>query len=268
MGTVITVAMQKGGTGKSTTSLALAALFGKMGKVLLIDLDAQGNATYASGVDTPQRTIFDVLAEDCTAEDALIQCKYYDILASSKLLANVEMAEAAPMLLKDAIASVVDRYNVIIIDTPPALGNLSVNAMAASDYVIIPTDLRPFALQGLVTLQETIESIKNRINKRLEVLGILMVKFNDRTILNRDVIQMIKEFAEKMGTSVFQSTIREGIAVAESQISREPLIDYAAKSNPCMDYQALALEIVHKAKIIGVEEELWQKQKDLQKTAL
>lgn len=255
MAVVITVAMQKGGTGKSTTALVLSALFGKVGKVLLIDLDGQGNATYASGVDAPQYTIFDVLADEYSIADALIKCKYYDLLAASQWLTNIEMSEAEPMLLRDAIAPVREHYDVIIIDTPPALGNLSINAMSASDYVLIPTDLRPFALQGLVMLQETIKSVQDRLNSQLKIMGILMVKYHDRTILNRDIKKMIEEFAEKIGTVVLDSRIREGIAVAESQISREPLIDYAPKSNPCMDYRALALEIIHKAKIIGLEEE-------------
>ena len=245
MAIIISVVLQKGGVGKSTTSQALASTLGfKHKKVLLIDLDPQTNITYSSGVDNPKRTITDVLGEDCKADEAVIECKYYDLLAADSYLTNVEMAEVEPTLLKNVIAPLKSKYDFIIIDTPPALGNLSVNALVASDYVIIPTEPRPFALQGLGRLHSTIESVRNGYNSNLKVLGILLIKYHNRTVLNRDIKDMIEDYAKQMNTIVFNATIREGIAVAEAQTVRQPLIDYAKNSNPNIDYKGFTSEVL------------------------
>lgn len=245
MAITISVVLQKGGVGKSTTSQALASTLGfKHKKVLLIDLDPQTNITYSSGVDNPKRTITDVLGEDCKADEAVIKCKYYDLLAADSYLTNVEMAEVEPTLLKNVIAPLKSKYDFIIIDTPPALGNLSVNALVASDYVIIPTEPRPFALQGLGRLHSTIESVRNGYNSNLKVLGILLIKYHNRTVLNRDLKDMIEDYAKLMNTIVFNATIREGIAVAEAQTVRQPLIDYAKNSNPNIDYKGFTSEVL------------------------
>lgn len=245
MAITISLVLQKGGVGKSTTSQALASTLGfKHKKVLLIDLDPQTNITYSSGVDNPKRTITDVLGEDCKADEAVIKCKYYDLLAADSYLTNVEMAEVEPTLLKNVIAPLKSKYDFIIIDTPPALGNLSVNALVASDYVIIPTEPRPFALQGLGRLHSTIESVRNGYNSNLKVLGILLIKYHNRTVLNRDLKDMIEDYAKLMNTIVFNATIREGIAVAEAQTVRQPLIDYAKNSNPNIDYKGFTSEVL------------------------
>ena len=245
MAITISLVLQKGGVGKSTTSQALASTLGfKHKKVLLIDLDPQTNITYSSGVDNPKRTITDVLGEDCKADEAVIECKYYDLLAADSYLTNVEMAEVEPTLLKNVIAPLKSKYDFIIIDTPPALGNLSVNALVASDYVIIPTEPRPFALQGLGRLHSTIESVRNGYNSNLKVLGMLLIKYHNRTVLNRDLKDMIEDYAKLMNTIVFNATIREGIAVAEAQTVRQPLIDYAKNSNPNIDYKGFTSEVL------------------------
>lgn len=245
MAITISVVLQKGGVGKSTTSQALASTLGfKKKKVLLIDLDPQTNVTYSSGVDNPQFTIFDVLGEDCKPDEAVIECKYYDLLAADSYLTNVEMAEVEPTLLKNAITPLKKKYDFIIIDTPPALGNLSVNALVASDYVIIPAEPRPFALQGLGRLHSTIETVRSSQNPNLKVLGILLIKYHNRTVLNRDIKDMIEDYAKLMNTVVFNTTIREGIAVAEAQTVRQPLIDYAKSSNPNIDYKGFTSEVL------------------------
>lgn len=246
MAKIISVALQKGGVGKSTTAQALASTLGSMGKkVLLIDLDSQGNVTYSSGVDVPEKTITDVLGEDCTAEEALVYCKYYDLLTADSYLTNVEVSEnVSGALLKDGISSIANNYDYIVIDTPPALGNLLNNALTASDYVIIPTEARPFALQGLSALYDTIQNVQNRSNSNLKVLGILLIKYHSRSILNRDIRDMICEYADSIHTSVFNVSIREGIAVAEAQTVRQPLIDYAKNSKPNIDYEEFAKEVL------------------------
>ena len=245
---VISIALQKGGVGKSTTAQALASTLGfKHKKTLLIDMDSQGNVTYASGIDAPTKTITDVLGGDCKPDEALIHCKYYDLLAADEYLTNVEGSdEVEPTLLKDSIAELRSQYDFIVIDTPPALGNLSVNSLVASNYVIIPAEPRPFALQGLEALNNTIQSVQNSLNPTLKVLGILLIKYSNRTVLNRDIKDMIEDYAKQMNTTVFDATIREGIAVAEAQTVRKPLIDYAKSSKPNIDYKAFTTEVLKK----------------------
>lgn len=243
----ISIVLQKGGTGKSTTAQALASTLGfKHKKVLLIDLDPQSNVTYSSNVDNPIKTITNVLDEDCAADEAIIKCKYYDLLAADTYLTNVEITEGIkPTLLKNTINSIKDNYNFIIIDTPPALGHLSFNALVASDYVIIPMEPRVFALQGLGRLHDTITNVQKRLNSSLKVLGILLIKYSNRTILNRDIKDMIEDYSKQMDTIVFNTSIRESIVVAEAQTVREPLIDYAKNSKPNIDYKAFTTEILH-----------------------
>lgn len=241
---VITVSLQKGGVGKSTTAQAIAENLGANHKVLLIDLDSQGNVTYSSGVDTPALTITDVLGYDCSPADALIPCAHYDLLAADDYLTNVERdAQVPPTLLRETIASIRNQYEYIIIDTPPALGNLSLNALVASDYVIIPTDSRPYAMQGISKLCDTVQSVQKALNPALKVLGILLVKYHSRSVLNRDIRDMIADYAKQMNTKIFETSIRESIAVPEAQTVRQSLNDYAPKSKPAADYKALASEI-------------------------
>ena len=246
MATVISIALQKGGVGKSTTAQALASTLGFKGKkTLLIDMDSQCNLTYASGIDYPEKTITDVLSGSCKPADALIHCKYYDLLAADSYLTNVEIsAEVKPTLLKNSIGSIKAQYDFVIIDTPPALGNLSVNSLVASDYVIIPTEPRPFALQGLGSLNATIQAVQHDLNPSLKVLGILLIKYSNRTVLNRNIKEMINGYTGQMNTKLFNTSIREGIAVAEAQTVREPLIDYAKNSKPNIDYKAFTTEVL------------------------
>lgn len=246
MAVVISIALQKGGVGKSTTAQALASTLGFKGKkVLLIDMDAQGNVTYASGVNTPEYSITKVLEGGCKADTAVIHCKYYDLLAADTYLTNIEMSiNVAPTLLLDALVPIKDNYDIIVIDTPPALGNLAYNSLVASDYIIIPIEPRPYALQGLGALHNTIKSIQNGPNPNLRVLGILLIKYSNRTILNRDIKAMIEDYARQMQTVVFETTIRESIAVAEAQTVRKPLIDYAKNAKPNIDYKGFTTEVL------------------------
>ena len=248
MAITISIALQKGGVGKTTTALALASTLGfKKKKVLLIDMDGQRDSTYASGIDTLEKSITDVLGETCAVPDAVIKCKYYDLLGADEFLTNVELSNnVESTLLKTVLKPYKNLYDYIIIDTPPALGNLSYMSLVASDYVVIPTEPRPFALKGLGTLNNTIQSIKESLNPDLKVLGILLIKYHNRTILNRDIKDMIEDTARDMNTSVFNATIRDGIAVPEAETMRVPLIDYAKSSKPNIDYKAFTTELLKK----------------------
>ena len=248
MAITISIALQKGGVGKTTTALALASTLGfKKKKVLLIDMDGQRDSTYASGIDTLEKSITDVLGETCAVPDSVIKCKYYDLLGADEFLPNVELSNnVESTLLKTVLKPYKNLYDYIIIDTPPALGNLSYMSLVASDYVVIPTEPRPFALKGLGTLNNTIQSIKESLNPDLKVLGILLIKYHNRTILNRDIKDMIEDTARDMNTSVFNATIRDGIAVPEAETMRVPLIDYAKSSKPNIDYKAFTTELLKK----------------------
>lgn len=248
MAITISIALQKGGVGKTTTALALASTLGfKKKKVLLIDMDGQRDSTYSSGIDTLEKSITDVLGETCAVPDAVIKCKYYDLLGADEFLPNVELSNnVESTLLKTVLKPYKNLYDYIIIDTPPALGNLSYMSLVASDYVVIPTEPRPFALKGLGTLNNTIQSIKESLNPDLKVLGILLIKYHNRTILNRDIKDMIEDTARDMNTSVFNATIRDGIAVPEAETMRVPLIDYAKSSKPNIDYKAFTTELLKK----------------------
>ena len=250
---VISIALQKGGVGKTTTAQALASTLGSQKKeVCVIDLDGQRNLTYASGVEAPDQTITSVLSGNCAAVEAVIKCKYYDLLAADEYLGNVERAEQIkPTLLKESIQPLLDLYDYIIIDTPPALGNLLFNALAASDYVIIPSEARPFALQGLDALNQTIQAVQQSVNPNLKILGILLIKFNTRTILNRDLKEMVENYASEIGTEVFKTWIREGISVGEAQAKQKTLIEYAPKSKPNIDYLKFTKEVIQKIQKIG-----------------
>lgn len=244
---VISIALQKGGVGKSTTAQALASTLGYNGhRALLIDMDSQANVTYASGCDNPTYTITDVLSENCTADAAIIPCSHYDLIAADEYLTNVELEDVTATLLRGSINPILDKYDYIIIDTPPALGNLSVNALTASDYVVIPAEPRPYAMQGLGALYKTIQTVQTMFQPTLRILGIVLVRYNARTVLTKELKDMINDYAAQIDTTLFKTVIRDSIAVPEAQTVRKPLIDYAPKSKPNIDYMALTAEIVQK----------------------
>lgn len=245
MAVVISIAMQKGGVGKTTTSQTLASILGaKKKRVLLLDMDSQCNATIISGVEDSPRTIADVLTGESSLKDAIMKGGFYDLLSADELLANLERIEdIEPTLLKNILAAVQNDYDFIIIDTPPALGNILKISLMASDYVIIPTEPRPLSLKGMDALQSTIEAVQGE-NRALKVLGILLIKYHERTVLNRQLREILDERAEQMNTILFNTFIREGIAVPEAQTMCIPLNEYAPKSNPSLDYEAFTMEVL------------------------
>lgn len=238
---IISVALQKGGVGKSTSTQNLSAYLGNMGKkVLIVDLDAQCNTTFSSGAEPKEQTASDFLGGQCSPEDSIVSCSHYDIIPADAYLSNVESAEVDKGLLKHRLSPCIGKYDFIFIDTPPALGNLLKNALYASDYVIIPMDARPYAIQGIDAFIDTMQET----NPDLRILGIVLVKYNDRSIINRDMRNSIKQYAKGINTLMFNTYIREGVAVPESQATRQDLIDYAPKSNPASDYERLAGEFL------------------------
>ncbi len=228
---IITLANQKGGVGKTTSTLAMASFMGQMGKrVLLIDLDAQGNATLASGVDSEDNyNIVDLLKNEVTIEETIIKCKYYDIIPSSKLLNNYEKELQNTMRREyrlDSLFKEIDCYDYIIIDTPPQLSLLTLNAFTCSDDVVIPVSADTFSLQGVLQVIDTINDVKKYLNEKINIDGILIVKFDKRTYLAQDVKKMFEDIASIEDTKVYATQIRETVRLRESQMLQKAICDY------------------------------------------
>ncbi len=260
MATIITVSNQKGGVGKTTTSSALAAGIAMAGtRVLCIDLDPQGNLGFCMGSEsTNGATVLDVLKGKMSVQEAVYMTEYCDVLPSDITLSSsgLEHTPAAhkEYILRDALAPVMEDYDYIIIDTPPALNLLTVNAYALSDFLIIPMASDILSLVGLSQLKETVESVRSALNPRLNVLGILLTRFNRRTLLSRDVLEMAQQLADQIGTKVFDTKIRNGVAIAEAPAHGESIFDYNPRSAAVKDYQAFIEEIadiIHLKEVAG-----------------
>ncbi len=249
---IITIALQKGGTGKSTTAHALGQGLQHRGfKVLFVDLDPQGNLTSTMGAETGESTAFDVLTKKATAQEATQQTAQGTIIPASPQLssADLELTQTGKEYrLKEALRPIENQYDFCIIDTPPALGTLTINALTAATEVIIPVQADTYSIQGITQLYSTIGAVKEYCNPELKVQGILITRYNNRAILSRDLAEIIDTTAKKLGTRLFKTTIREGIAVKESQARREPLYTYAPASNPAQDYQDLITEYLQDQK--------------------
>lgn len=244
----IAIINQKGGVSKTTTALALGAGLTLRGyKVLFVDLDAQGNMSYTLKAANKGFTVLDVLTKRALAVDAIQQLEQGDLLPSSPTLATADMMLTEigkEYRLREALEKVKGNYDYIIIDTPPALGILTVNALTASTDVLIPAQADIYSLQGITQLYATLDAVKQYSNPSLKVMGLLLTRFSGRAILSRDIAEVMEETANKLKTKLFKTTIREGIAVKEAQISKQSLFEYAPKSNAAVDYQSFIDELL------------------------
>ena len=244
----ITVTNQKGGTGKTTTAIQLAAGIALKGyKSLSIDLDAQGNLTYTAGAKTNGATALEVLTGDAKTWDAIQHTKGGDIIAANKALAGADAFIAdtgKEYRLREALESLQDAYDYIIIDTPPALGILTINALTACNSVIIPAQADIYSLQGIEQLAETMKPVKKYCNPALQIEGILLTRYNPRSVLSREVAELAQQIAGKLGTKLFRATIREAVAVKEAQISQQSLYSYAPKAKVTEDYSRFIAELL------------------------
>lgn len=245
---VFAVTNQKGGAGKTTTAAALwAGLTLKGYKALAVDLDAQGNLTYNAGADTTHKTALSLLTGEAPAGEIIQHTAAGDIIAASKSLAGADAFitdTGKEYRLKEGLEPISGLYDFVVIDTPPALGILTVNALTACNSVIIPAQADIFSLQGIDQLTETMKPVKRYCNAALTIEGILLTRYNSRTALARDITNYVQQLASRLETKVFETPIREGIAVKEAQINQRTLFDYAPKAKVTDDYRAFIDEIL------------------------
>ena len=245
MAEIIAITNQKGGVGKTTTAAALIASLSERGdKVLGVDLDPQGNLGFSLGVDIENvHTMYEVFKKQLPIDQAICTATYGDLLASNILLSGVELECNKPgreYMLKTELSLVSARYDYIIIDTPPALNLLTVNAYVSADKLIIPMAPEILSLLGVTQIKETIETVRQYYNPSLKVIGILLNKFNARLNLNRDVLELSQQIAQQLDTKVFESKIRQSVMVAEA----ESIVTYSPTCKPAMDFAALVDEIL------------------------
>ncbi len=247
---IIVVANSKGGIGKSTTACALASILNKRGlKSLLIDADQQANSsdTYHTKIEG-EATLYDVLLEDhIPVSEAVQHTEAGDIVAADPLLreADAKLSSDPEGLYRMANAlEGLKGYDYVVIDTAPAINWTLRNCLISADEVIIPITADRYGVQGLSQLSETIAAIKKRNNNKLKIAGLLLVKYNPRTNLSKDVYETLEKIAKEMGTKLFETTIRDATKVKEAQTVRKNLIDYAEKSNVALDYEEFVNELI------------------------
>lgn len=247
---IITVALQKGGTAKTTTAHNLGAGLVKRGyKVLFIDLDGQGSLTYSLNVSARNRGIYEALKGIVDIRETIQHTEQGDIIPGAGNLAGIDgelIATGKEYKLKELLEPIKRNYDYIIIDTPPALGILTVNALTVSDSVIIPLQADIFSLQGVGQLYNTIQAVQRYTNPQLTVKGFLISRYNARSILTRDITATIEETAKSLNTKLFNNKIRECIALKEAQTQQQNIFDYSPNSNAAKDYDGFILEVLGK----------------------
>jgi chromosome partitioning protein len=247
VGQVIALANQKGGVAKTTTTLNLGVALAERGKrVLAVDLDPQSNLTMSQGIDPDDldRTMFDVLVHKTPIED-VIQRREIDLAASSIDLAGAELALSSMIgrerALQKALLPVRGRYDYVLIDTPPSLGLLTINALTAADGVIVPVQCEYLSLRGLIQLENTLTMIRENLNPDVRIKGILPTMFDGRTLHSREAVEILQE---NFGDLVFETRIRKTIRYAEAPVKGTSVLQYDSKGNAAKAYRDLAGEVL------------------------
>lgn len=245
---VITIINHKGGVGKTTTAQSLAAGLQKRGKeVLLIDLDAQTNLTFAVLKEIPEKSILNALEGKTNINECIYSIGNIDIVPASPSLViadNYLQGQNKEFKIKEKIKDLKKTYDYIIIDTPPAINLLTINALAMSNRAIITAQADIYSLQGIKNLYENIKTVKEYCNNSLKIAGILLTRYSGRSILTRDMTTNMEKIANSIGTKVFNTKIRECIAIKEAQAVGVNIFDYAKNSNAAKDYNDFITELM------------------------
>jgi chromosome partitioning protein len=244
---IISIVNQKGGTGKTTSTVNLGKALVELGKkVLLLDLDPQGSLSYYLGANSNVWSISDVVLEDISFHNALIQREGLHIIPADISLADLELSlisyQGREQILKALLAQNVQEYDFVLIDCSPSLSVLTVNALVASNYVIIPLQLEVLTMHGLELILETIEQVKKTVNPALEILGILLLMYNKRRKITREVYSHIMK--NYQFANVFETMVRTDVKLVEAPSFGQSVFSYAPQSNGAEDYLSLAREVI------------------------
>ena len=247
---ILAIINQKGGVGKSTTAVNLAAALGAMNKeVLLVDLDPQGNATSGYGIDKRELDgcVYDALLGETPVEEVILACvgKGVDVLPSTINLAGAEVELVNEMArenrLKSALGSLRGRYDYILIDCPPSLGLLTINALVAADKLLVPIQCEFYALEGVTKLLDSMYRVKKMLNPSLDIFGIVMTMYDSRTNLSNQVVNEVRSF---FGKTVFETMIPRTVKLSEAPSYGQPIIEYAPDNKGTEAYNELAREVI------------------------
>lgn len=251
MGKIISLANHKGGVGKTCSAVNIGACLSKHGKhVLLIDIDPQANLSLSLGIKEPKKSIYHVLTEKGSFEEIIVKITdKLHVIPSSLDLSGAELELASTtgreFVLKELLVPLKKKYDFILIDCPPSLGLLTINAFTASDEVYIPLQAQFLATQGLAKLSDIIERVKKKLNKRLEIGGVFLTQYDKRKVLNREVAGSVEGFFKD---KVFKTKIRDNIALGEAPSSGLDIFRYNSKSSGAVDYLALTKEVLSRNK--------------------
>jgi len=253
MGKIISLLNHKGGVGKTTSAINIGAGLVELGqKVLLIDLDPQANLSLSLGIPRQGNTIYEALRGESELEPFTYR-EGLDVIMSTLDLSGAEMElinEAGrEFILRELFEPVKEDYDYIIIDCPPSLGLLTLNALTSSDLVYIPLQAEFLALQGLAKIKQIIDKVRFRLNKKLEIGGVIATMYDGRKVLNRDVVETIRKY---FGEKVFDTLIRDNVALAEAPAQRKDIFRYSRNSPGAHDYLALSKEILERTLAVEV----------------
>lgn len=258
MGRIIAIANQKGGVGKSTTAINLSSCLGEMGqRVLTIDMDPQGNTTSGLGIEKEEQenTVYELLLDECDVKDCVLSLEFENVslIPSNVNLAGAEIeligVDNKEFILRSKIEEIKNDYDFIIIDCPPSLNMLTINAMTTADTVLVPIQCEYYALEGLSQLMHTIELVQERLNPELEMEGVVFTMYDARTNLSLQVVENVKS---NLNQTIYKTIIPRNVRLAEAPSHGMPINYYDSRSAGSESYKLLAEEVIHR----GDEE--WQ----------